>query len=773
MSQTIKIKRTTGQTKTNLSQGELAYVYGAAGGTSPNNFGKKLIIGNASGTPTDTPEIIGGSYYTGVIDDATAANTASKLVLRDSSGNFAAGTITAALTGNASTATALATGRTIALTGDVTYTSGSFDGTGNVTGTATLANSGVTAADYGSATAIPVLSVDAKGRITSASTAAISTSFTLSDGSNTQTVAGGDTLTVAGTSNEVEVAVSATDTLTIGLPSTVSGLTTVSATTLTGTLSTAAQTNVTSLGTLTTLTVDDITINGSTISDAGDLTVDVGGDINLDADGGDIVLLDGGTEFGRLQQVLGGLTLKSGPSASSSILMNTNGNIILGGHVQIADEKELQIGNAPDAKIYHDISDTYFEDLGTGDLILKTNGAAIKLLGGTDNMVVATKDGAVSLYHDNALKLATTSGGVQVTGDIANASGAMTIDVAGNLTLDADGGTITFSDGGSSLGTITSSGYSGNAGTATLATTVTVSDSNANTAFPIVFHDESNALLDDTGSATYNPNSGTLTATAFAGALTGNVTGNVSGTAATVTGAAQSNITSLGTLTTLTVDNVIINGTTIGHTDDTDLITVADGVVTVAGELDATTLDISGNADIDGTLEADAITVNGTALNSVIAGVTVTNATTAAVATTVTITDNENTNESNKIIFGAGAAGSGNIGLEADGDLTYNPSTGTLTVPNLTVSGTTTTVDTTNTTIKDNIIVLNSGKTGTPGTETSGIEIERGDGTNVVLRFNDDGDKWEYTTDGSSFSTILSAGNFETAFTGTIDGGTY
>ena len=195
--------------------------------------------------------------------------------------------------------------------------------------------------------------------------------------------------------------------------------------------------------------------------------------------------------------------------------------------------------------------------------------------------------------------------------------------------------------------------------------------------------------------------------------------------------------------------------------------------MTVAGELDATTLDISGNADIDGTLEADAITVNGTALNSVIAGVTVTNATTAAVATTVTITDNENTNESNKIIFGAGAAGSGNIGLEADGDLTYNPSTGTLTVPNLTVSGTTTTVDTTNTTIKDNIIVLNSGKTGSPGTETSGIEIERGDGTNVVLRFNDDGDKWEYTTDGSSFSTILSAGNFETAFTGTIDGGTY
>jgi cytoskeletal protein CcmA (bactofilin family) len=74
----------------------------------------------------------------------------------------------------------------------------------------------------------------------------------------------------------------------------------------------------------------------------------------------------------------------------------------------------------------------------------------------------------------------------------------------------------------------------------------------------------------------------------------GDVTGNVSGTAATVTGAAQSNITSLGTLTTLTVDNVIVNGTTIGHTDDTDLMTLADGVVTVAGEVSMTTLDIGG-----------------------------------------------------------------------------------------------------------------------------------------------------------------------------------
>ena len=101
-------------------------------------------------------------------------------------------------------------------------------------------------------------------------------------------------------------------------------------------------------------------------------------------------------------------------------------------------------------------------------------------------------------------------------------------------------------------------------------------------------------------------------------------------------------------------------------------------------KLTATELDISGDADIDGTLEADAITVNGTALNTVIAGVTVTNATTAAVATTVTISDNENTNEDNAIVFTAGGdVDGGNIGLESDGDLTYNPSTGRLTATQL------------------------------------------------------------------------------------------
>lgn len=75
------------------------------------------------------------------------------------------------ITGNAGSATVLQTGRTISMTGDVTWTSASFDGSANVTGTATLANSGVTAGTYNNvANKIRPFTVDAKGRITSVGT---------------------------------------------------------------------------------------------------------------------------------------------------------------------------------------------------------------------------------------------------------------------------------------------------------------------------------------------------------------------------------------------------------------------------------------------------------------------------------------------------------------------------------------------------------------------------------------------------------------------------
>lgn len=80
--------------------------------------------------------------------------------------------LTGELTGNASTATALQTARTISISGDATWTV-TFDGTANVTAALTLANSGVTAGSYGTASSVPQITFDAKGRATAASNVAI------------------------------------------------------------------------------------------------------------------------------------------------------------------------------------------------------------------------------------------------------------------------------------------------------------------------------------------------------------------------------------------------------------------------------------------------------------------------------------------------------------------------------------------------------------------------------------------------------------------------
>ena len=76
---------------------------------------------------------------------------------------------------------------------------------------------------------------------------------------------------------------------------------------------------------MTTLTVDDITIDGSTISDAGDLTLNVGGDIILDADGGDIRFSDGGTQFGIIFKSSNDLALFSTISDGDLLFRGNDG----------------------------------------------------------------------------------------------------------------------------------------------------------------------------------------------------------------------------------------------------------------------------------------------------------------------------------------------------------------------------------------------------------------------------------------------------------------
>jgi hypothetical protein len=99
-----------------------------------------------------------------------------------------ANSIEGTITGNADTATKLATARNIAITGDLAWNV-NFDGSANVTSAGTLANSGVTAGTYGSSTTVGIVTVDSKGRITSASNIGINFSTaTVSQADNIKTV---------------------------------------------------------------------------------------------------------------------------------------------------------------------------------------------------------------------------------------------------------------------------------------------------------------------------------------------------------------------------------------------------------------------------------------------------------------------------------------------------------------------------------------------------------------------------------------------------------
>ena len=103
--------------------------------------------------------------------------------------------------------------QSLAITGDTGITT-TASGQGL---TIDLDDTAVTAGTYGSATAVPTFTVDAQGRLTAASENTISTSFTISDGSNTDVVNTGETLTFEATALETTVAVS-NNKVTIGLP---------------------------------------------------------------------------------------------------------------------------------------------------------------------------------------------------------------------------------------------------------------------------------------------------------------------------------------------------------------------------------------------------------------------------------------------------------------------------------------------------------------------------------------------------------------------------
>ena len=265
-------------------------------------------------------------------------------------------------------------------------------------------------------------------------TAAAAGGYIMSDGSNTQTVDSGQTVTFAGTSNEIEVAVSATDTLTIGLPSAVAITTSL-------TIGGVAVPTISSTSTLTNKTLTSPTITTPTITTP---VINAGAQLKNgstsagfleffeDSDNGtNKVTLIGPASTADVTLTLPSATDTLVGKATTDTLTNKTltspalNTATVGTSISHADNVKALFGTGNDLEIYHDGSNSNISDVGTGKLVLRSDGTGVDInKGSSENIAKFIVDGAVELYHDNSKKLETTSTGVEVTGGVRSPSGS-------------------------------------------------------------------------------------------------------------------------------------------------------------------------------------------------------------------------------------------------------------------------------------------------------------------------------------------------------------
>ena len=268
--------------------------------------------------------------------------------------------------------------------------------------------------------------------------------------------------------------------------------------------------------------------------------------------------------------------------------VDISGTLTVAGALDFGDAVLSNVGAVALDSISGDADDNTSITFSGSDVITITTGGETQVTFNNGSILPTTDNdidlGSSSLqfkdahFHGTVETDALTIGGTTLAETIADTVGAM---VSSNTETNI---AVTYDDSDNTLDFVVGTLNQNTSGSA-------VSLANARTIHGVSFNgtadiDLSEPIQDTVGAmfssntetgiaATYQDGDGTIDL------VVGTLNQNTTGTAATVTTAAQTNITSLGTLTTLTVDNIIINGTNIGHTSDTDSIAIAsNGVVT-------------------------------------------------------------------------------------------------------------------------------------------------------------------------------------------------
>ena len=320
----------------------------------------------------------------------------------------------------------------------------------------------------------------------------------------------------------------------------------------------------------------DAGFGGSLDMEGRELVLDADGDTTITADTDDQIdiKIAGADDF---QFTANTFTAQSGSTIAAQALTATT--ITASGIVKTDDTTEAT--STTDGSLQTDGGLSVAKDAVIGDDLKLLSDSAVLSFGADSDTTLTHTDGTgltlnstnKLLFRDTGLYInSSTDGQLDIVADTEIQIAATTIDINGAIAMD---------------------------GAITGATNITLSG------------ELDAATLDISGNADID---GTLEADAITinGTAIGSIYGAVAGSSSIVTTGAldsgsitsgfgnidtgSSTITTTGLITggSLDIDDVLINGTTIGHTDDTDLITLADGVATVAGEISVTTLDIGG-----------------------------------------------------------------------------------------------------------------------------------------------------------------------------------